>query len=426
MNIHRLLSVCAVLLVGAACTDRPTGSSPGATPEPSRISLAIPARSNSAPAIAGFGKMVAVAWTASTDALSDVYISISEDGGATFGAAVRVNDIEGDARASGEQATRVLIGPGYVIHAVWPSRRDTRSVIRYATSTDRGRTFSKAATVAGEELTGMRGWQSAAVGYDGGLHAVWLDGRNARPAAGHSHGASAGKGAARGDSESPRQDLFHASWKGERPGSDRPVAERVCFCCKTAVATSGDRVYVAWRHIFPGSIRDIAVARSTDNGASFGQPMRLSDDGWKIDACPDDGPSMAADGHGGIHLAWPTLVRGETPRKGIFYSSLTEAGAFASRLRLDAGDADPAHPQIASDEHGVSAVVWDERAGTSRRIVLRRVVNGAAQPAEVFEAPGVNYPVVAAAERHWVAVWSAQRPGALPAIEGRRLAFQQH
>jgi hypothetical protein len=297
----------------------------------------------------------------------------------------------------------------------WPSRREGRAEIRYAASGDRGRSFSKAITVAGEREPGLRGWQSVAVGYDGGVHAVWLDGRNAElreAGARHQHAM--------------RQDVFHAAWKGSGTPVANAVAANVCFCCKTAIVTSGERVYAAFRHIYPGSLRDIAIARSLDNGATFEPPVRISEDGWKIDACPDDGPAMAVDSHGGLHVAWPTLVPGEPPRKGIFYSELPDAAtaalAFTPRVRLDAGDADASHPQIASDEHGASAVVWDERAGDRRRIVLRRVVSGAAQPAEIFEGTGVAYPVVAAADAHWVVVWSSQAGGGT-SLEGRRLPF---
>ncbi len=191
------------------------------------------------------------------------------------------------------------------------------------------------------------------------------------------------------------------------------------------IAAAGEHVYVAWRHIYPGSLRDIAVARSNDNGVTFGQPIRVSEDSWKIDACPDDGPAMVADGHGGIHIVWPTLVAGETPRKGIFYSALA-AETFAPRLRLDAGDADPAHPQIAADYHTNTAVVWDERVGETRRIVFRPVTDGAAEPPQMFDGDGVSYPVVAAGEGYWIVLWSAQDANGRSVIEGRRIPAPAH
>jgi len=424
---------------GVACSGGARRDAPAPGPKQSaEISLGRIDRANAYPSVAALGKTVAVAWNARNELQSDVYVSVSTDGGATFGAATRVNDLVKDASINGEQPARIVIAPGNVLHVVWPSRQDGRAVLRYASSTDLGRSFTKPATIVGDREPGIRGWHSVAIGHDGGVHTLWLDGRNATP---HQHGArTSGSGAAPGASmgKGPRQDVFHAAWKGDGPRTENAVAADVCFCCKTAIATAGDRVYAAWRHIYPGSVRDIAVARSTDNGASFAAPARLSDDNWKIEACPDDGPSMAADSHGGIHLAWPTLVAGDQPRKGIFYASLDGTGpgmTFSPRLRLDAGDGDAAHPQIASDDHGNTAIVWDERvhlrpsgsggqAGERRRIVVRLVSGGAAAPAERFEGAGVSYPAVAAADGHWIVVWPQQTPDGSSLIAGRRLKFQ--
>ena len=100
-------------------------------------------------------------------------------------APVRVNDVEGEARASGEQPARVVMNK--TIHVVWPARIDGRPVIRYARSEDDGRSFSKAETVAGEGRSGARGWEAMTLGYDGGVQLVWLDGRNDKSTAKHQH-----------------------------------------------------------------------------------------------------------------------------------------------------------------------------------------------------------------------------------------------
>ena len=420
---NRAVLIAFVLAVACASSCRGAGEPrPAASAnEPAKLTFAIDGRTNGSPSVAAFGKTVAVAWTARRDDAADIFMSVSTDGGATFATPVRVNDIDGDARASGEQPARVAVGYGNVIHVVWPTRREGRSEILFATSTDVGKSFSKAATIAGDDDTGLRGWHSVAIGYDGGVHAIWLDGRNAAPRpAGTKH--QHGKGG-----DPPRQDVYHSAWKGGGPRSERAVATNVCFCCKTAIVTAGDRVYTAFRNIYPGSLRDISVARSIDNGATFQEPIRLSEDGWKIEACPDDGPAMAADSHGGLHIAWPTIVAGDVPRKAIFHASLPSDAAaglkFSERLRLDGGEGDPAHPQIAADLHGTSAVIWDERLGDRRRVVLRLVSEGKAAAPDVFEGPGFSYPAVAAPEGAWVAVWSAQGADGRTVIEGRRLAF---
>jgi hypothetical protein len=411
--------VAGLAILGSACSSQQaaTPSAPADKHAPTRITLALKDRSSSAPSVAAFGKRVAVVWTAASDSGSDIYMSVSTDDGATFGAPVRVNDIEGDARASGEQPARVVMDK--TIHVVWPTRVNNHSVVRYASSIDDGRTFSKATTIAGDGFSGARGWESIALGYDGGVHVVWLDGRNAAP---HQHAHVPGQPMAKPAGGGPRQDILHTTWKGEVTPSETGVADNVCFCCKTAIATSGARVYVAWRHIYPGSLRDIAVARSTDNGQTFGAPIRVSEDGWKLDACPDDGPSMAADSHGGIHIAWPAVVAGATPRKGIFYSALTEQNTFTPRLRLDSGDTDAAHPQLAADEHGTSAVVWDEHVKGSRRIVLRQVSGTTAESPQTFDGEGVTYPAIAASDESWLVVWSTQTADGRTAIDGRRIS----
>ena len=54
--------------------------------------------------------MVAIAWGASTRAgATDVYTAVSRDGGRTFAAPVRGNDVDGDARLNGEQPRRVAM-----------------------------------------------------------------------------------------------------------------------------------------------------------------------------------------------------------------------------------------------------------------------------------------------------------------------------
>jgi hypothetical protein len=421
-----ILSLALVTIAAPGCRrgDAPptAARTEAARAEPTPILLDIPTRSNAAVSVGALGKTVAAVWTSSTeDGSADIYATISTDAGRTFGPPVRVNDVEGDARASGEQTARVVVGVGNGIHVVWPSRRDGHSIIKYATSKDFGRTFTPAVTVAGSKLGGARGWHALALGYDGGVQVVWLDGRFAPPMR-HRHAnpqAAAAMKAGR-SAGAPRQDIFHASLDKSGTWSERPIDTNVCFCCKTAIAATGENVYAAYRDIYPGSLRDITVSRSSDNGVTFGRPIRVSEDGWKIDACPDDGPAMVADGHGGIHVAWPTLLEGDRPHKAIFYSTLT-GEAFAPRVRLDSGDGDPAHPQMASDFHTNTAVVWDERYGATRRVVFRPVSDGKAGPAQAFAGDGVSYPVVASTEGGWIVLWTSQDSAGRSIVEGRRI-----
>ena len=74
-------------------------------------------------------------------------------------------------------------------------------------------------------------------------------------------------------------------------------------------------LYAAWRHVYPGNMRDMAFTVSRDGGATFAPPLRVSEDKWVLEGCPDDGPAIAVDGRSHVHLVWPTLVAG-TARTG--------------------------------------------------------------------------------------------------------------
>ena len=394
---------------GAAFLLLAAGGVTAQAPAAAAVRLGVPGRLNSGASVAADGARVVVTWAATSDTGSDVYAAFSDDGGASFGAPARVNDVAGDARMSGEQPPRVALGQG--VKVAWLSRQGSSSVIRLATAAPGGHTFGPAATIHAGGLKGARGWQSLAVDREGAAHVVWLDGRAAD----------------RGATRSMRQDIFHAVWRKDGSRRESRLATDVCFCCKTAVATGADgSVYVAWRHIYPPNIRDIAIARSTDGGKTFGPPARVSEDGWAIDGCPDDGPALAVDARGTVHIVWPTLVSAAAG-KGIFYSWSPDGRAFAPRVRLDEGAGGAAHPQLAVDGDRVVAA-WEQTTGNGPRAFLRAIASlprgasgaPALTPVSVLGDDGSSYPALAAAGDAVVAAWTEETAGG-STIRVRRL-----
>lgn len=356
--------------------------------------LAVDGRQNAHVSIAAEGPRVVVTWAARAPEATDVYAAFSKDGGATFASPVRVNDRPGDARASGEQAPRVALGRA--VEVAWSSRHDGASVVRTSSTRPGGETFAPAASPHADGLKGARGWVSLGLDRAGAAHVAWLDGRvNAEEAA-----------AAR---RSMRQDLFHAVRRPDGTRHEVRVASDVCFCCKTAVAAGPDgAVYVAWRHIFPPNLRDMAVARSTDGGRTFGAPARVSEDGWAIDACPDDGPSIAVDARNVLHVAWPTQVS-PAAGKGIFYTTSTDGGrTFAPRTRVDDASGGPAHPQLAlAGEQAL--VAWDEGGGGGpRRVRLRAMAPQPLPIATVSGPAAATYPALATTGDATLVAWTEE------------------
>src|SRR5580765_3048741 len=195
-------------------------------------------RNNVGASVAAAGAHVVVTWAASVDERTNVYAASSDDGGRTFAVPVRVNDVDGDARFSGEQAPRVAIGDDVVV--AWVSKLGG-SRVRLARSKDGGRTFLPATTPHADNLTGARGWTSLAIDSAQVVHTVWLDGRDAHtgmtPANAEHH---------------MRQDIFQSLVQPDGTRVEARVATDVCFCCKTAVAaTASGATFVAWRHVYP-------------------------------------------------------------------------------------------------------------------------------------------------------------------------------
>jgi Cu/Ag efflux protein CusF len=352
----------------------------------------------------------------------NVYSAVSDDRGATFNVQRRVNDQPGDVSANVEQPPRVAISSSGIA-VVWSSKKTGTSAIRLARSMDGGRTFSPAVTIHDQSVKGARGWESIAAAADGSVRVAWLDGRNNPGTAKAAPTDHAHMDHTRMDhSGSPRQDVYEAIISDEGPITETLVATNVCFCCKTAVAVdAGGRVITAWRHIFPGSLRDIAMAISTDQGAHFSGLSRVSEDKWEIAGCPEDGPALAVDARNAVHVVWPTVVSGPPTQKAVFYASSNDGRTFTPRVRLSSAEQEEAaHPQIAVRRDGAVAVVWDEPHGDARRVTMRTAA-GADFGAAVVLNPvkSGDHPVIVPVADGVLAAWTTSEPAS--AIEVVRI-----
>ncbi len=419
------ISICA----GSACSQAPAGTAEHSveTTPTVPVHVGVKGALNRMPSLAVSGQRVVLVWTATANETMHVYSAVSEDSGSNFSSPVQISHGADRVSANAEQPPRVSVS-GDTITVIWPSRSEQGAAVRMARSTDGGRTFSEPVPIHAGGLTGLRGWHALTGGRDGATHAVWLDGRHADPSAGDHRQHGAHRGSAGGPPRAaPRQDVYAAVIAPDGSITESHVARDVCFCCKTAVGVGrSGRVYVAWRHIFPESMRDIAFAISDDAGRTFSPLVRVSQDDWKLSGCPDDGPALAVDSRETVHLVWPTLVQGESPRKAIFYSSTADGQTFSARVALSGEETEDAgHPQIAVDGTGNVAALWDEQAGDRRRIALRvsKSGSGAFAPAESLTATGSGFhPIVAGLDRGFVAAW-ADGSGEQSAIQIRRFGL---
>jgi hypothetical protein len=367
--------------------------------------LAVPNRVNSTPWVAASGSFVAVAWGAAASGKGDIFLAVSRDRGRTFSPPVRVNSIEGGARISGEIAPRVALMarsgvPDPLIAVTW-NAKDSSSQIRTARSRDGGRTFVDETNLQTTGTIGDRGWQASTFDSRGRLHTIWLDHRAmaAPKAAGD---RSEHKGEHDGLAMAQKSGLYYAA----DGVPERELFKGVCYCCKTAMAAGPKgEIYAAWRHVFPGNMRDMGFTMSRDGGRTFTPLIRVNQDGWSIQGCPDDGPAMAVDAKGTVHLAWPTV---QDEQGVILYATSRNGGAFTTPVRVPTlGAPKPSHPQVAIDRTGRVFVAWDEVRAGVRRAAIAAI--GTAAPPEIL-GDSTTYPVMAATDAGLVAVWTSGPP----------------
>jgi hypothetical protein len=381
-------------------------------------------RHNEGAWIAADGSFVAVAWAAQEQGDNpDVFVATSRDGGVAFGEPVRVNREPGEAYVSGELPPRVAIVPSSSggtpeVVVAW-SARLANTEIRLARSRDGGKTFAQPISLQAKDAPGDRGWHALALDRRGQAHVVWLDHRGLAedweaPASGPAPSNQKPPDEfAESMAMAARSGIYHRA--ADRPGAEeRLLATSVCYCCKTALAAGpNETLYAAWRHVYPGSIRDIAFAASSDGGRTFRAPGRVSKDNWQLDGCPDDGPGIAVGSDGGIHVVWPTVIDGTEPQGAIFYARSADGHSFGPRIRVPTlGSPRPTHPVVALDGRGRAVIAWDEMQGSSRKVIARTVALDA-QGRPTFGPPAVlgvgasaSYPALALTARGVVVAWS--------------------
>ncbi|MEQ1690162.1 MAG: hypothetical protein ABMA00_02665 [Gemmatimonas sp.] len=383
------------------------------------ITLSVAGRTAANPTIAAEGQFVAVAFSAATSSSMDVFLATSRDGGRTFATPTQVNVVAGDARVSGEEPPYVALVPrkGSTpdVVVVWTTRNGSTWKLVSARSTNGGRTFGASANVPGSEADGSRGWQSVAVDANGRVLVLWLDHRGMATAdSTHKHGATAsGQPMPKAD-PTERAGLSKVLFGSLDSKSALTVAQSVCYCCKTSLAATGSNVYAVWRHVFPGGQRDIAFSMSSDRGRAFSTPIRVGDDQWKFDGCPDNGPTIAVDLKRHVHVVWPTPVDGkDLSTMALFYAVSRDGRTFTERVRIPSRGM-TSHPRMVLGVDGNPVVAWDEVVSGTRRLAMTRVrVDASGRATFVdLQAPdtgaGQWYPTVAAAAGGTLVAWVRQ------------------
>lgn len=232
--------------------------------------------------------------------------------------------------------------------------------VRLAESRDGGVTWGERVTPHTPGIEAEHGFAALLATADSGAAMVFLDG-----------------GAGTEDAHGKAMHLAYATWGSEGGVTSRAVLDhRVCDCCQTGIAMTARGPVAVYRDRGEDEVRDMSVVRLVDG--AWTEPRTIHADGWKIDFCPVNGPSISAVDDT-VAIAW-FAAPGDSARVQVVFS--TDGGAtFGRPIRVDGGQP-TGRVDIELLDGGAALVSFVERTGGDAAEVWARVVrrDGTADP----------------------------------------------
>lgn len=299
--------------------------------------------------------VVFAAWVEEDKETRTILFARSDKPGGPLGTPVPVNQPSEQVYYRQESPAVTLRGHDVVVswsqtHPKITPDKPFAGELRLSRSTDGGRTFEPSILVNDDNLVIQHTFDSIQTASDGTLHMAWIDGREGK--------------------KEPGTFVTRSTDHGRTVAKNIKIDDDTCVCCRTAVATSSDGlVYVAWRKIFEGNIRETVVSRSLDGGETFSPSVIVGNDRWVYPACPHRPASLGVDRQGRLYVVWYTEGTDETPAVYMAYSD-DQGKTFSAKAQLNHSKGTfPDHPQMAVDPKGRIAVIWEEQSPVRREVV---------------------------------------------------------
>jgi hypothetical protein len=299
---------------------------------------------------------ISLAWVEEDKDIRSVFYAAIEQPGGPIGTPVKVNKSSESPYMRQESPALAVAGDNVFLtwaltHPKLTPDKPFSNELRLSRSTNSGKTFSPSILVNDDKQIIGHSFDSIHIAPDGAMHVAWIDGRE-------------------GEKE-PATFVARSTDRGRTVEKNLKVDENTCVCCRTSLTTGSDgTLYVAWRKVLPGDLRETVVARSTDGGSTFSSPVIVGHDKWVFPGCPHRPASIGTDRLGRLYVVWYTEGVDETPTVFLAYSD-DRGDTFLPKQKLNVSKGTfPDHPQMAVDPEGRLVIVWEEQSPVRREVVL--------------------------------------------------------
>ena len=254
----------------------------------------------------------------------NLFMTKTKNIGDSFSRAISVNSDEGEVSAHGENGPKLRQGKGRGIFAAWVGKRD----IKFSRSMNFGKSFDPAVRVNDDAGKASQSFFTMEVAPDGAIYVIWLDGRDKKS----------------GKPGTSSVYIARSVDQGKTFEKNIKIAGDICPCCRTAL-TFGDNgeIFASWRHVYDVDERIIVVSTSFDSGKTWGEPVKVTKTGWKINGCAHSGPAMKYV-NGKLIIAWYT---GKNDKASLKFAYSSDNGkSFLASKDLHGPVLDANHPDI--------------------------------------------------------------------------------
>jgi hypothetical protein len=299
---------------------------------------------------------ISLAWMEEDKDIRTVFYARTEKPGGPMTAPVTVNQPTEVPYMRQEAPALGLVGDDIFLtwaltHPKLTSDKPFSNELRLSRSGDGGKTFLPSILVNDDEQVIGHSFDSVHVAPDGVVHVAWIDGREGQ--------------------REPGTFVTHSRDHGRTVVKNIKVDDNTCVCCRTSLTTGTDgMLYLAWRKILPGDVRETVVARSADGGTTFSSAVIVGHDKWVFPGCPHRPASIGTDRLGRLYVVWYTEGVDETPAVFLAYSD-DQGITFSPKQKLNVSRGTfPDHPQMAVDPEGRLVIVWEEQSPVRREVVM--------------------------------------------------------